>query len=477
MKEDGGYSAERYYDEFGSWSEALEIAGYDPDTTVNGKVTKEKLIADIQRVADEIGRSPSSSEYANNGEHSNSPVFRIFDSWEDALEAADLECLNFKKVAQITDKQELIDALREDVQRLGHVPTRDELNEKGTYTDTTYLNHFGSYNTALKKAGFPVNQPNNTLVELECFACGSTVQKAEWKLETRENVFCSQECLHSATVTEPCDHCGNDAESRYVTQHQRTYCDYACRVKYYKENKIARVDEVCTNCGIEFACQKSKADQNNTFCSTDCFHEFQRVNTQDLVDDYKKTAMQLNETPGVDEITEHCRHGLDTFYRHFDSLIELADAAGVERPYRPTDQVECDGCGKQFKQRPQHRDQKFQFCERSCYLDWTRRGNQLSGPEHPQYKSETVRPNYGPNWRSQREKARERDDFTCQSCGMTKKEHLKKHGFAPHVHHIKPWNEFDDHEERNKLSNLIVLCVSCHGTWEKLPVNPQLSSQ
>lgn len=57
---------------------------------------------------------------------------------------------------------------------------------------------------------------------------------------------------------------------------------------------------------------------------------------------------------------------------------------------------------------------------------------------------------------------------------MTRDEHLQEYEMSPHVHHITPWHEFDDHLERNKLSNLVTLCVQCHATWEKLPVKPEI---
>ncbi|WP_106497166.1 HNH endonuclease [Lentibacillus sp. Marseille-P4043] len=72
---------------------------------------------------------------------------------------------------------------------------------------------------------------------------------------------------------------------------------------------------------------------------------------------------------------------------------------------------------------------------------------------------------YGPNWRSQRKKARIRDNFTCQDCGLTEKEYGKELS----VHHIIPFREFKgDWEEANRLSNLVCLCEHpCHRNRHK----------
>ncbi|MCP4425367.1 MAG: DEAD/DEAH box helicase [Chloroflexi bacterium] len=73
-----------------------------------------------------------------------------------------------------------------------------------------------------------------------------------------------------------------------------------------------------------------------------------------------------------------------------------------------------------------------------------------------------LRPNdYGPNWKSQREKALQRDGRQCRMCGAAE-------GML-HVHHVRPFREFnylpgqnDNYREANQLDNLITLCPSCH---------------
>lgn len=69
---------------------------------------------------------------------------------------------------------------------------------------------------------------------------------------------------------------------------------------------------------------------------------------------------------------------------------------------------------------------------------------------------------YGSNWITQRDRARERDHYTCQVCG--KLEADKSH----EVHHIIPFrtftdtSEFQDYELANQLDNLVTLCPTCH---------------
>jgi DEAD/DEAH box helicase domain-containing protein len=74
-----------------------------------------------------------------------------------------------------------------------------------------------------------------------------------------------------------------------------------------------------------------------------------------------------------------------------------------------------------------------------------------------------LRPNdYGPNWQTSRQKALERDEHRCRSCGASDSAVL-------HVHHVRPFREFgyvrgknENYRQANDLGNLMTLCSSCH---------------
>jgi DEAD/DEAH box helicase domain-containing protein len=63
---------------------------------------------------------------------------------------------------------------------------------------------------------------------------------------------------------------------------------------------------------------------------------------------------------------------------------------------------------------------------------------------------------YGPNWQIQRERARSRDGYRCQVCGVL--EGQRSH----HVHHKTPFRMFPSFIQANMLDNLITLCPECH---------------
>lgn len=65
---------------------------------------------------------------------------------------------------------------------------------------------------------------------------------------------------------------------------------------------------------------------------------------------------------------------------------------------------------------------------------------------------------YGDDWDNVRMIVYERDNYTCQKCGISMNESIKKFKQPLHVHHIIPFLKSFD----NSMSNLIALCPRCH---------------
>ncbi len=82
-----------------------------------------------------------------------------------------------------------------------------------------------------------------------------------------------------------------------------------------------------------------------------------------------------------------------------------------------------------------------------------------SGDKHYNWKGgnwlKNSRSKYGRDWLQIRKKVFNRDNFTCQRCGITQEEYGKR---ELDVHHKKPFDIFKD----NSLANLKTLCRPCH---------------
>lgn len=66
-----------------------------------------------------------------------------------------------------------------------------------------------------------------------------------------------------------------------------------------------------------------------------------------------------------------------------------------------------------------------------------------------------------------RQEILERDDYNCQFCEMTNKEHEEEYGIGIEVHHVVPQKA----DGSDKKDNLLTVCRSCHATLEKTQGN------
>ncbi len=155
------------------------------------------------------------------------------------------------------------------------------------------------------------------------------------------------------------------------------------------------------------------------------------------------------------------KHGITTeeYLARFPSASlcdeEMKDHYSKTRmKLKPSDFSVC--AHPECKERVNHRNSKY--CSYSCAMshrmskEWR---NEQSASSNPQYTN-------GNYWlrKSQKQKAKERDGFECQSCGLVSK------GKKIHAHHLIPETCFDTAEEAHALKNIVTLCNVCHKTAE-----------
>ena len=114
------------------------------------KIIEEDLIAELHRLADELGRLPTVREMNELGEYSHMPYVQRYGSWTEAVEAAGLEPNNPGR--RDISEEELLDEIKRLAQELGRDPTCPEMDEYGKFSDATYVNRFGSWVAAKNKA-------------------------------------------------------------------------------------------------------------------------------------------------------------------------------------------------------------------------------------------------------------------------------------------------------------------------------------
>jgi hypothetical protein len=73
-------------------SDALEAAGLPPRPQ-RQQLSRTDLIDELQRLADDLGRQPTTSDMNDHGAYSDGVYYNRVESWNAALEATDLTCL------------------------------------------------------------------------------------------------------------------------------------------------------------------------------------------------------------------------------------------------------------------------------------------------------------------------------------------------------------------------------------------------
>lgn len=155
MNKYGEYSAPPYYRVFGSWNNALKEAGYEPIETAERR-SREELLSELKRVAEECDSKPSKNDMADYGEPSPETYRAKFGSWNAALEAA-----GFTRRAngnRISD-EDLCVALQDLTDELDRRPKTSDMNQRGPYSAGTYINRFGSWEKALDTADIDPSNP------------------------------------------------------------------------------------------------------------------------------------------------------------------------------------------------------------------------------------------------------------------------------------------------------------------------------
>jgi hypothetical protein len=110
-------------------------------------ISAETIIDELQRLAEEMGRPPKESELADQAEFTEGAVSSTFGSWSEGLEAAGLE----PRTNGYTDT-EVIEELQRVAAQIGHSPSRNEWQEHGEISAKTVRAHFGSWNEVLRAA-------------------------------------------------------------------------------------------------------------------------------------------------------------------------------------------------------------------------------------------------------------------------------------------------------------------------------------
>jgi len=152
MDDAGPYSHYIYVDRFGSWTQAVVQAGLNPDTR---RIPRADLLDELHRLEERLGGRPTCADMEQHGSYSLWPYLSEFGSWRAALAEAgyDPPAAGGPEGTTRYSTGDLIAELRRSARKWGRPPSESEFNNHSDLSSSTYLRRFGSWNTALQRAG------------------------------------------------------------------------------------------------------------------------------------------------------------------------------------------------------------------------------------------------------------------------------------------------------------------------------------
>jgi hypothetical protein len=146
MTQHGSFTNKTYSREFGSWNNALEKAGLGINREKD--VPESDLLNELHRLREELGQTPSAVDMDKEGKFSVGTYERRFGSWNEALEQSDLDINNRSNIPDF----ELITELQRLADELGRTPRAVDMTAQGKFGWKTYKTTFGSWGKALNEA-------------------------------------------------------------------------------------------------------------------------------------------------------------------------------------------------------------------------------------------------------------------------------------------------------------------------------------
>lgn len=419
FSEHAKFSVGPYNDRFEGWDRALEAAGLKPNRHDN--VTRDELIKEIERLHEETGETPTVSMLKERGRHSVYSFYNLFESWDAALE----ECGFTSETGGIEySKEELLNELRRLADELDRTPTTVQMTRLGEYGTGAYQRNFGSWNDALREVGLELNVrsdiPRDSLLE-ELRHLFNRLGRSP----TREEV--AEMSKYSA---EP---------------YKREFGSWndALRAAELPVLKRAKIPD------------------------------------KDLLDELRRVADQVGGTPTQAQMEKYAEYYPSVYPKRFGTWNDAVEKAGLEPVQKQEfDRTELVAELEAVIDRLEHPPTMEEMREhgdisegpyRRVFGSWNDAIRAVGyEPRHPRDAEEEYT-YYGPNWQRQREKRIAIDGYQCRKCGMGRADHQTEYGQDLSVHHIERFRSHDTYKSANTLTNLITVCRVCHREVEGKP--------
>ena len=146
-------SSSTFQRRFGTWNKAIEAAGLEAKRHVpRNTYTKESILEAIHKFYNLNGRAPKYDDFTKNSDYpSGDTVKEYFGSWKKGIETAGYTTYD----NTIYSKESIISSIQQFYIKNGRIPQRRDFNNTQEYpSNTTVTKYFGSWNNAIRAAGY-----------------------------------------------------------------------------------------------------------------------------------------------------------------------------------------------------------------------------------------------------------------------------------------------------------------------------------
>ena len=202
-------------------------------------------------------------------------------------------------------------------------------------------------------------------------------------------------------------------------------------------------------------------NQAHHFCSWSCRNSGVRSGLASRPTNRISLVCEVCKSPYEDKMSHYLRFGSRFCSRKCQGIRKRIELKGANSPKYNQISFQCIICGKEFF-RKSSKISKAKTCSNSCRYKLLSLVN--SGKGNPSYTHGKSNEPYPLEFTKDfKNRIIIRDGEVCLTCGISRAKHKEKTGFDLHVHHI-------DFDKSNLIdSNLMSLCMSCHGKTQKRP--------
>lgn len=525
------YKKQRYYNEpksyfirkkFETWNKAKKEA--DLKSFGNSDYTKSECIKAIKRVSNRLNKSPSLKEYTKYKNKSEPDIHEIkymFDRWSKAKKKSGL---NY--VRRDYTKSECIKAIQKVSKKIDNEslsrPQYSENKSDSAPSTRIMRKKFGTWNNAKKEAGFHIKR--SEYAKEECVNALNIVSNRINKSPTQNEYkkhkpswapSYSTIGVKFGTWDDAKEAAGLDTIGR--NSYTKEECiDSLIRVSNETEEPVLSPD-IYNNNKIEgepsskeirywfgtWVNAKNKANLKISNCSTEfseqeCIEALKSVKN---IADAPLTGSIYMESKSDTHPSKHTiadkigswnkakkEAGLDIIKSNYseEECIEALNYVADELGYSPS-QSQYSNTKPVWAPSTSFMDYKFK--------NWNE-AKKMANLSIFKNDGDNINYPYGSNWRTQRRKTLERDNYNCVLCGMSNESHITNNNRGLDVHHIYKLRKFYDlltenhikllksdkdcsklhskvkniTNKANHISNLVSLCRNCH--LEKIEKKP-----